>query len=81
MNFFPNPATSGQPIYVKYNASIKEVLITDINGRFIGQLQNVSGGTYTMPSEINTEGIYILSIMDNLGNIFHQKIIIQPYIL
>ncbi len=78
LNVFPNPASSGQPIYFKHINSIKEVLITDINGRNIGQLQNVYGDTYTLPSEINTEGIYILSITDNLGNIFHQKIIIQP---
>lgn len=70
LSIYPNPTTDR--VTFKSNTGIKEVKITDMNGRSINDIDIVNNTMYL--GEL-AQGIYLARILDENGNISTEKII------
>ncbi|HVG40140.1 MAG TPA: T9SS type A sorting domain-containing protein [Chitinophagaceae bacterium] len=76
MSIFPNPSATGKVTLLFENATTKrDVIITDVAGRIVKQLNGVSGSSLLV--ENLTEGVYHVQVADlNQTKMTVQKIII-----
>ena len=70
LSIYPNPTTDR--VTFKSNTGIKEVKITDMNGRSINDIDIVNNTMYL--GEL-AQGMYLARILDENGNISTEKII------
>lgn len=71
---YPNPFLTEINIFSNKNAGEKQILIYDLTGKLLVK-KNFSGSNVNLLLPDISKGIYVLSVRDNDGKWYHQKII------
>ena len=70
---YPNPIFN--QIHIDTEMIVSEILIFDLSGNKVFQLNHIQSHTVTIPNSLNS-GVYLLKIICDRG-IFHKKIIVS----
>ncbi len=76
LNVYPNPVSSVVSIDIESEGNILEANIQDINGRIITQLP-ATGNTITHDVSSYIEGIYIVNVLLDNGQVLNEKLSIK----
>lgn len=74
LTLFPNPTSNF--VEINYQKGISNIIVTSIDGKTIYQ-GAVNNTTYTLDTKTFTEGIYLVSIQTNEGDIITKKLIVK----
>lgn len=74
LTLFPNPTSNF--VEINYQKGISNIIITSIDGKTIYQ-GAVNNTTHTLDTKTFTEGIYLVSIQTNEGDIITKKLIVK----
>jgi hypothetical protein len=76
LSLFPNPSSSGSVSILFENASLRDVQVTDMSGRMVRQLRNISSANATLDNLAT--GLYNVQVIDrHSGAITNEKLIVK----